>query len=102
MFDPPHPGAFIRETIEALREESGQPLTIGEVALGLGVARSTLQRILAGRQAVKAEIAVKLGKAFGPHDEFWMLAQERYDMANARRTVRTDTMRVFWSGKSAA
>ena len=102
MFNPPHPGAFIRETIEGLREETGQALPFEEVANGLGITRSTLQRILAGKQSITADMAVRLGKAFGPNDEFWMLAQERYDMAAARKRVDTSQVRIFWESRPAA
>ncbi len=35
IYDPDHPGELIRETLEGLREETGQKLTIEEVAQGL-------------------------------------------------------------------
>lgn len=42
LFDPAHPGELIRETILGLREETGQKLTVAEVAEGIGTTRKTL------------------------------------------------------------
>ena len=35
MFAPAHPGELIKETIEGLREETGNKLTLEEVAAGV-------------------------------------------------------------------
>jgi len=52
MFNPAHPGELIRETIEAIREETGEKLTIEEVAHGLATTRKTLSAIINGKQSV--------------------------------------------------
>lgn len=45
MYNPAHPGALIRETIETLREETGNSLTIEEVATRLGTTRKNYVRM---------------------------------------------------------
>ncbi len=37
MFNPSHPGELVRETLDGLREETGQKLTIAEVLLAWGL-----------------------------------------------------------------
>lgn len=97
IFDPAHPGELIRETIEGLREETGQKLTIGEVAEGLGVTRKTLSAILNAKQSVTPEMAIRLATAFvNTTPEFWLNVQEKYDLAKARQTVDVSKIRVFW------
>jgi len=97
LFDPAHPGALIRETIEGIIEETGQKLTVSEVATGLGTTRKTLSAIINGRQSVTPEMAIRLGTAFAnTTPEFWLTVQENYDLAQARRNVDISTVKVFW------
>jgi antitoxin HigA-1 len=101
MFDPAHPGELIRETIEGLREEMKQPFTIEEVAKGLKTTRKTLSAIINGKQGITPEMALKLAKGFNTTAEFWMHAQENYDLAQARKKVNVKEVRVFWRHRPA-
>ncbi len=102
MYDPAHPGELIRETLEGIREETGEKLTIETVANGLGTTRKTISAIINGKQGVSPEMALKLGKAFNNTAEFWMRVQENYDLAQARKKIDMRSIRVFWkSGKSS-
>lgn len=102
MYDPARPGELIRETLEGLREETGQKLTIEEVAQGLMTTRKTLSAIINGKQAVTPEMAIKLATAFkNTTPEFWLRAQENYNLAKARKNVDTKKIRVFWKPQQA-
>jgi len=57
MYNPPHPGELLREYLGAM--------PVGEAAKRLKVARSTLSRLLNGRAAVTAAMALLLADAFG-------------------------------------
>ncbi len=97
MFHPAHPGELIRETIEALREETGQALTIQEVADGLQTTRKTLSAIINGKQAGTTEMAIKLAAAFNnTTPEFWLRVQNNFDLALAKGNVNTKGIRIFW------
>ena len=97
MFDPAHPGELIRETIEGIREETGEKLPIPEVADSLGVTRKTLDAILNERQSVTPTMALRLEKAFLNNDAtFWLRVQENYDLARARRSFEAKGIRQFW------
>ncbi len=97
MFNPAHPGELIRETIEGLREETGQALTIEEVANGLQTTRKTLSAIINGKQSVTPEMALKLSASFmNTTPEFWLRVQENYDLARARKKIDTKQNKVFW------
>ncbi len=63
MYNPAHPGELIRETLEGLREETGQKLTIEEVAKGLTTTRKTLSAIINCKQRVTPEM-VRNGDEF--------------------------------------
>jgi len=96
MFNPAHPGEIIREYIEGLREETGQPFTIAEVAKGLQTTRKTLSAIINCRQGVTPEMALKLAASFDTKPETWLKLQENYDLAQARKKVDTSKNIVFW------
>lgn len=101
MFDPAHPGELIRETLEGLKEETGTNLTIEQVATGLGTTRKTLSAIINGRQGITPEMALRLSAAFNTTPEFWLHAQENYDLAQARKKVDIKGVKVFWHSKVA-
>ena len=78
MHNPPHPGEFIRETyIEPF------DMSIRSLAENLGVAASTLARVVAERSAVSPEMALRLSKALGRSPESWLAMQDDYDLWQA-------------------
>lgn len=83
MHNPPHPGEFITRVYLEPNALSGR-----ELALKLGVAASTLSRILKGSSAVSPEMALRLSKALGRSPESWLALQYNHDLAQARRRVK--------------
>jgi len=96
MFDPAHPGELIRETLEGIREETGRKLTVEQVATGLGTTRKTLSAIINGKQSISSDMALRLSAAFNTTPEFWLHAQENYDLAQARKKFDIKKVTVFW------
>lgn len=72
---PVHPG-------EVLLEEFLEPLGLTPYSLAqrIGIQRSRLERITRGEQAITADTAIRLGKAFGMTPAFWMGLQASYDL----------------------
>lgn len=102
MFNPAHPGELIKETLDALREESGKSFTMGEVAAGLHTTRKTLSSIINGKQGISPEMAVKLAASFtNTTPVFWLTVQANYDLAKAKKKVKTNKIRVFWKPTAA-
>ena len=83
MHNPPHPGEFITRVYLEPGDLSGR-----EIALKLGVAASTLSRILKGSSAVSPEMALRLSKALGRTPESWLAMQYNYDLWHARQRVK--------------
>lgn len=82
MHNPPHPGEFIRETyIEPF------DMSIRSLAETLGVADSTLARVVSERSAVSPEMALRLSKALGRSPESWLAMQDNYDLWRARKSA---------------
>jgi addiction module HigA family antidote len=87
MHNPPHPGEFITVTYLEPNGLSGR-----ELSLQLGVAASTLSRVLKGTSAVTPEMALRLSKALGRSPESWLSMQHNYDLWHARRRVNLATV----------
>ena len=82
MHNPPHPGEFIRKTyLEPF------DISIRSMAENLGVAPSTLARVVAERSAVSPEMALRLSKAVGRSPESWLTMQDNYDLWQARKSA---------------
>ncbi len=82
MFNPPHPGAFIQMVYLEPNGMSGR-----ELALKLGVAASTLSRVLNEASGVSPEMALRLSKALGRSAESWLTMQDNYDLWQAKQTL---------------
>lgn len=82
MHNPPHPGEFIREIyLEPNR------ISCRELASKLGVAASTLNRILKGSSRLSPEMALRLSKALGRSPESWLAMQDNHDLWQAKQVV---------------
>jgi antitoxin HigA-1 len=82
MHNPPHPGEFIAEVYLKPNNLSGR-----ELASNLGVAASTLNRILTGASSVSPEMALRLSKALGRTPESWLALQYNHDLWQAKQHV---------------
>jgi len=83
MHNPPHPGEFITEVYLEPNSLSGR-----ELAAKLGVAASTLSRVLTGASGVSPEMALRLSKALGRSPESWLAMQYNHDLWKARQRVK--------------
>ena len=73
--DPVHPG-------EVLSQEFLQPLEMTQASLAhqIGVPTSQLSRVVRGKQAVTASLALRLARFFGTTPQFWLGLQMHYDL----------------------
>jgi antitoxin HigA-1 len=82
MHNPPHPGEFIAEVYLEPNSLSGR-----ELAAKLGVAASTLNRVLTGASSISPEMALRLSKALGRSPESWLAMQYNHDLCQAKQYV---------------
>jgi len=80
MYNPCHPGEFLREYLASM--------PVGEAAKRLKFARSTLSRLLNGRASFTASMALRLSDAFGTEPRLWLDLQQQYDLWHASRRKR--------------
>jgi addiction module HigA family antidote len=76
---------------EILRKEFLEPLhmTQRQLADHIGCDVKVVNRIVNGRTSVTAEMALKLGAAFGTSPGFWLNAQRAVDLHQAARRLQT-------------
>ena len=82
MHNPPHPGEFITDIYLEPNGISGR-----ELAVNLGVAPSTLSRVLKGTSRVTPEMALRLSVALGRSPESWLAMQHNYDLWQERPLI---------------
>jgi addiction module HigA family antidote len=97
---PAHPGAILNGMIEGLREESGHPYTVTEIAEGLGVSRRMISMIINQKAGISPEMAVKLSEAFATNADLWMNLQKKYDLWQAEKKVDRQSVRHFLQGRT--
>jgi addiction module HigA family antidote len=88
MYNPPHPGEFIRETYVRPYELSER-----QMADSLDVAPSTFNRLLNGGSNVSPEMALRLSKALGRTAESWLAMQDQYDLWHAKKKINLTSVR---------
>jgi addiction module HigA family antidote len=87
MHNPPHPGEILQGTV--LTE-----ITVTDFARRLGVSRVALSRVVNGRAAVSAELAIRLAAALGGSAESWLRMQIAYDLWQAQKKRRPKIQRL--------
>ena len=84
-----HPG-------EVLLEEFLKPMDISQNALAraIGVPPRRINEIVLGKRSVSADTALRLARAFGTSEQFWMGLQADYDLDEARKAAAADLRKV--------
>jgi addiction module HigA family antidote len=88
MHKPAHPGEFIFEVYLEPNNRSGR-----ELVAKLGVAASTLNRILTGASGISPAMALRLSKALGRSPESWLAMQYNFDHWQAKQRVKLGNVR---------
>lgn len=87
MYNPPHPGEFIYATY---MEPFG--LSCRFLASKLGVAASTLNRILKSQSSISPAMALRLSTVIGRSPESWLALQDAYDLWQAKQNINLDSI----------
>ncbi len=86
---PIHPGEILADEIDA---RAG--LTKTELARLIGVPPGRVSEIIAGKRAITADTALRLGKFFGTEPEFWMNLQRNYELRVARNAIGPELEKI--------
>lgn len=84
-----HPG-------EILLAEFLQPMAISQnrLARAMGVPPRRINEIVHGKRAISADTALRLARAFGTSEQFWMGLQADYDLEEARKSSGIDLSKI--------
>lgn len=87
--DPIHPG-------EILLEEFLNPMAITQYRLAqtISVPARRINEIVHGKRAITPDTALRLSRALGTSDRFWMNLQSRYDLDLAIEEHRDEFDRI--------
>lgn len=80
--NPSHPGEVLAELFLVPRGMS--PIALSKK---LGVPRTRIERLVAGKTSMTADTALRLSTFLGNTAEFWLNLQRAFDLAEARREV---------------
>ena len=75
---PVHPGEILHEILEDFN------LTQIAFANAIGVSSMRVSHVLKGTRPITAELALRLGRAFGQTPQFWLNLQSSYDLKIAQ------------------
>jgi addiction module HigA family antidote len=71
---PIHPGSFLRDELEALR------VSARKFTDHIHVPHNAVTGIMNGERSISAQMAIRLGQAFGTTPQYWMNLQSIYDL----------------------
>ncbi|MCK3654214.1 transcriptional regulator [Pasteurellaceae bacterium Macca] len=88
MHNPAHPGRLIQDYLD--RAE----ISVTTLAKHLDITRVTLSRIIHGKSAVTAEMALRLERVLNINAETWLAMQANYDLWQAEQKQDTTLLHL--------
>jgi len=79
---PIHPG----ELLEEILHDRG--MSQAALARAIGVSPMRISHVIREERPVTAELALRLGRAFGQNPQFWMNLQNDFDLKIAERKLK--------------
>ncbi len=84
-----HPGQILKREFLGPMKITGYRL-----AQLLDVNPQAVSDILLKKRGISADMAIRLGKVFGMSAEFWMNLQSAYELATAKKALRSKIQRI--------
>jgi antitoxin HigA-1 len=85
---PIHPGNFLRDELETLE------LSARKFAEHIHVPHNAVTGIMNGERSISAQMAIRLGQAFGTTPQYWLNLQTIYDLKRARAEMPADALQI--------
>jgi len=80
---PTHPGAILREDVFPTLG-----ISVTEFARHLGISRQTLHAVLAEKNSITPELALRIGTFLGNGPKLWIEMQSKYDLWQAELKLK--------------
>lgn len=98
MKNPPHPGEVLADVLGP----DGLDISVSEAARRLGVSRVTLSRVVNGRTAITADMALRLERANLSTARLWLGMQASFDLSQAGSKKQPRIVPFAWPKDDAA
>lgn len=85
---PIHPGEILEDELVELG------MSAAELARALYVPPNRVSQIIAGKRAITADTALRLGRWFGTGPQLWLNLQQAYELRLAERDCGADIERI--------
>lgn len=85
---PIHPGVFLRDELEAL------DISARKLADHIHVPHNAVTGIMNGDRGISAQMAIRLGQAFGTTPQYWQNLQAIYDLKLARAELPEEALHI--------
>lgn len=85
---PIHPGEYVREALEELG------MSQAEFAKAIGVSPMRISHLVREERPVTAELALRLGQAFGQSPQYWLNLQATYELKLAQTHLGKDIRKI--------
>ena len=85
---PVHPGSFLRDELEAL------DVSARKFAAHIHVPHNAVTGIMNGERSISAQMAIRLGQAFGTTPQYWLNLQSIYDLKRARAEMPAEALQI--------
>jgi addiction module HigA family antidote len=96
MARPPiHPGEILADELQELN------ISAAQLARTLHVPTNRITQILAGKRAITADTALRLGQWFGTGPELWLNLQKAYELRLAEQTAGQEIRRTIPTRQAA-
>ena len=89
QFNISHPGQIIA------RDLADMGVSARRFALNIGFTPATVSRLLAGKTALTAPLAIRVAAAMGSTPEFWLRLQSAYDLRQLESQIDTSGIVVY-------
>ena len=93
---PIHPGEILTDELEALNMNAAQ------LARSIHVPANRISQVLAGKRAITADTALRLGILFGTGPKFWLNLQNAYELDVAMNNCPQELKEIVPLLKQAA
>jgi addiction module HigA family antidote len=85
---PIHPGVFLRDELEEL------DISARKFAERIHMPHNAVTGIMNGQRSITAQMAIRLGLAFGTTPQYWLNLQTMYDLKKARAEMQPEMLSI--------
>lgn len=83
-----HPGEVLADELEFIE------MNAAALAVKIAVPKNRIYQIIAGKRAISADTALRLGRFFGTTPDFWLNLQKSYELDIAKLAADVSVFKI--------